>query len=313
MDLVLFKKKFRAWWEGYDFHPDGEDIHVMSSEGGVSSSEAYEPGQPSDPSKETEKNGRDGKPIWTATRVEVAQRLWGDGYVGPGDAEFILTLVKPLGLDPSMSLLNIGAGLGGEARDIVDEFDTWVTCFEESKLLVEHGNQLSKVAGMGKKAELILFDCEDFSVNKKYDAVFSKEIFFRVEDKGKLFDDLEACLKDKGQLVFTDFALEEGAEETGDMLKWSATERTEPHLWTVAQMTDEMSQRNLQVRTNEDFTEEYKEKIIYALSEFTKFCENVDFDNETKIAVMAELDLWGKRLSVLGKGVQLIRYYVRKL
>src|SRR5476651_2050232 len=49
-------------------------------------------------------------------RMTVAQWLWGDGFVMPGNAEFILDTVKPVGLNPAMSMLDISAGLGGAAR-----------------------------------------------------------------------------------------------------------------------------------------------------------------------------------------------------
>lgn len=305
MELQGFKKKFHAWWEGYELPPSDNAVQNQD--------ETSLTDKEKEAKASGEKLGRNGKPVWTATRVEVAQRLWGEGYIGPGGEEHIKTLVKPLGLDPSMSVLNIGAGLGGEARDIVSEFDTWVTCFEESKILVKMGNDLSKQYGMAKKAELTEFNYEDFSVNKKYDAVFSKETFYKIHDKGRLIDNIESCLKDKGQLVFTDYVRDEGVPESKDMIQWAATEKVEPLLWTVEQMTEEMSQRNLEVRTNEDFTEFYQKKILYALNEFTKFCAGVEFDSETKIAVMGELDLWAKRVSILGKGVKIVRFYVRKL
>ena len=41
------------------------------------------------------------------------ERMFGEGFTGPGGADLIRDLVKPLGLDSSMTVLDIGSGLGG--------------------------------------------------------------------------------------------------------------------------------------------------------------------------------------------------------
>src|SRR5947207_639404 len=61
------------------------------------------------------------------SRMTVAQWLWGDGYLMPGGPDFVLELVKPFGLTPAMSTLDLSAGLGGPARAIAQTFGTYVT------------------------------------------------------------------------------------------------------------------------------------------------------------------------------------------
>lgn len=50
---------------------------------------------------------------WTPGRLRFVAALWGEGFIGPGGEEEALRLSKPLGLQSSHSLLNIGAGMGG--------------------------------------------------------------------------------------------------------------------------------------------------------------------------------------------------------
>src|SRR5256885_1949089 len=40
-------------------------------------------------------------------RATVAQWLWGPGYIMPGDEHYVLELVKPFGLTPAMSMLDL--------------------------------------------------------------------------------------------------------------------------------------------------------------------------------------------------------------
>ena len=56
-------------------------------------------------------NSRFGKPLWSATRIGVVEKIWGDGFTSPGGDDYIPELVKPLGLNPAMSVLDLAAGL----------------------------------------------------------------------------------------------------------------------------------------------------------------------------------------------------------
>ena len=60
--------------------------------------------------------GRD--PLWPASRLAVAEQLWGSGYLSPGAGSELLRFASPLGLSASSSLLLLGAGAGGPPQKI---------------------------------------------------------------------------------------------------------------------------------------------------------------------------------------------------
>ena len=64
---------------------------------------------------------------------EVAVRL----AASPGGREHILTMVETFGLDPAMTVLDLGAGLGGATRTMCSKFGVWVTGFEVDEALAE--------------------------------------------------------------------------------------------------------------------------------------------------------------------------------
>ena len=103
---VPFRVKLFAWWRGYD----PADVY---------------PGDPVELEFDTRRRSPDAQvagvaktrktqvPLWTADRIQVVERLWGPGLHTPGGEEHVKTLVKPFGLNPTMTVLDLGAGLQG--------------------------------------------------------------------------------------------------------------------------------------------------------------------------------------------------------
>ena len=87
-------------------------------------------------------------------------------------------MVQIFGLDPAMSVLDLGAGLGGAVRTMCEKLaldGVWVTGFEVDEILVEAGMGLSVKYGMGEKAPVHAFDPATFAHKQaSVDCVFSK-------------------------------------------------------------------------------------------------------------------------------------------
>jgi len=97
-------------------------------------------------------------PVWPSARIGVAEALWGQGFLFPGGGAEVLRLTAPLGLSAASSLLLIGAGSGGPSRCIAAEFGVWVTGYEANKRLVDLANERSERAGMGRRAQVEIWD-----------------------------------------------------------------------------------------------------------------------------------------------------------
>src|SRR5579864_1581873 len=106
-----FRTRFRAWWEGYDLPPRDQPAEALDA--APATAKAARPAPARADSKQPDPNAgaldRHGKPLWSATRIEVAEKLWGEGFIGPGGADYVPDLVKPLGLDKTMSVLDLSA------------------------------------------------------------------------------------------------------------------------------------------------------------------------------------------------------------
>src|SRR5437870_381519 len=113
-----FKLRLYAWWEGYN----AEELLAQLQQPARSAS-----------SREAKSTPLSIPPLapWESPRIRIMQLVWGLGYHRPGGPEHFLSLVKPFGLDPSKSMMEFGAGLGGGARTVAHEYGVWVTGYEE--------------------------------------------------------------------------------------------------------------------------------------------------------------------------------------
>ena len=197
---IPFKVRFGAWWEGRDLQAELEKQRVSEEVAKVVDD------QPAP--KPVEK-----KPeiLWPSQRLRLAQEIWGAGYTSPAGDDYILDLIKPFGINPKQSLLEVGAGLGGASRAIANKFDLWVTAFEAEPLLVKKGIEQATKVGLEKRAALSVFDPEQPDLkNKRYDCILARECFFTVKNKTDALKTLLESIKSRGQVLITDFMLPAG-------------------------------------------------------------------------------------------------------
>jgi hypothetical protein len=68
--------------------------------------------------------------VWDDKRLETAQLIWGKGYCGPGDSEYVTSMSKLLDMTSKMSITVIGVSLGRPSRVLISEFGAWITGYE---------------------------------------------------------------------------------------------------------------------------------------------------------------------------------------
>lgn len=298
-----FKTRLRAWWEGYDLDAFYRQRRSQRGDDHAQRGIGDEPPVPQPGLN------RQGKPLWTATRLQVAEKIWGTDFVSPGATEYLVHLITVLGLNKAMSVIDYSCGLGGVTRLMASKYGAWVLGLEASPLLREEATKRSAKAGLKKQAMIAPFDPEAFGSPKRVDAVFAKEAFFTVHNKNGVFDAVASCLKPGGQLLFTDFCLEDGVQPDQAIAAWCENEPQEPSLWTFNQTLAALEIRNLDVRIREDITNDYKASIQKAIQAFVQHLEKHMLDPETRMNVMEEIELWAHRSKALESGLRCFRFH----
>ena len=217
--------RLRAWWEGYDaeeyFHslkreqtaPKLDTVEAPPHPGAA----AYEPPKP-----------------YTPIRLRSAQMVWGSGFLSPGGSDLVLELVALVGITPAMSVLEIGAGIGGVARTLVQQYGIWIDCHEDSDDCVRVGNDLCKMAGAANRVRLTRYDPGSIELSTgAWDCIVSRETLYRIDDKSRLIDELRKGLKLNGQIVLTDYVLARPSLKSDAVSAWLDAEEGAPQPWSL--------------------------------------------------------------------------------
>ena len=296
-----FRERLKAWWEGYDLSPDDG-----RGGGAVRTGKAGERGA-----------GRVfAEPFvaWSETHLEVLQSIWGPGMIGPSPPEFIRHLVKPLGLNPAMSVLDVGCGLGGSTRVMAETFGAWISGLESEAQLVSAGMAMSEAAGMDKKAPIAIFDpdvCEPKA--RTYDCVVSFGYLYRVKDKLRLIEALDIALKNGGQMLMTDFVLTKAGAMDDPVQAWLEGEPEEVEPWSVAQYSRALTERGLEVRITEDISETVRKRVVGSWADHMAKVGQEAGDPRTAETLVREVELWTRRVKALQEGnLRVYRIYALK-
>jgi cyclopropane fatty-acyl-phospholipid synthase-like methyltransferase len=293
-----FKTRFKAWWEGYDLNDLAPPEAAEPVLGPVP---AAEPAAPVPPLEQP--------------HIKIAQYIWGESLTGPGGVAAILKLVKPFALDPSMTVMDFGSGLGGGTRGVSEEFGLWVNGFEPDPVMAAGGQELSIKKG-AKKAEIKHCVLKDFQPKPaSYDCIYSSEALFALPDKEKLLAIFERSLKARGQIALTDFVRTPGTKADDPRLADFVTrDGAKGHFWLGEDYLSKMKALKFDVRVDEDLTASYRSSIIEAWVNFTQDTAVAASARAHPDELVAEVALWSKRVAALDSGaLQLRRYYAIKM
>jgi len=285
--------RLRAWWEGYEF--------VVKA--------------PTPIAKEPERSGPIEIPSingWPPPRLEVVQKLFGEGMIAPAEAETMVKMINPLGLNEKMTVVELGAALGGLARLVATETGAYVTGFEPDATLAKAGMELSVKHGLSKKATIKQAEATVLDVRpKSVDAILAKEAFLTVADKPALFGAIRKALKPGGQLMLSDLML---AGDTGGpaVEAWAAKEPIKPYLLPITAIRTILEGLGLVVSIVEDVTAEYRAAAISAFSNIADRMTSGEISERMCPWAICEGELWSGRLALLASGeAKMVRLYAR--
>lgn len=282
--------RLKSWWQGVELREREEEAPPPAAKSDAAESSI---------SIDQEAMQRLKEP-WQPERLAMAQRIWGEGFVTPGGPEYVEYMVKPFGLTNESVVLDIGAALGGPARLMAKEFDSWVTGLESDPRLAQEGMALSTKAGLAKKAVIEHFEPGQLSIREsKYHCIFSKEALYRIGNQEELLPRIQKGLKPRGQLLFSDFVLAEPDTTNKALEAWSAVHSPAPEFWTKADYVSRLEALNFDVRVDEDITDRLRSEILKGCMAFVDSAAKADLSRVDKVAITAELEYWARCVAAL--------------
>lgn len=306
-ERLPFRLRLKAWWEGYD------PAELAARLARAAPAPMPEPAPPATPAGIAAPAPAAHDP-WTAARTEIAQFIWGEGYCGPGGPGQIVGMCKLLALSEEMSLLEIGAGLGGPARALAEQFGTWVTGYEASAELAARAEDLSVRAGLARKAVVHAYDpaaVADFE--RSFDRALAKEALVHIEDKARLLGLIEERLKASGLFLITDYVLGEDGEADADAVaQWRAEEAVRQPFYpvTAESLTALVKQAGFAVRVDEDITGTYRDLIAAAWKGADRAAAELAARDDAAAllhTLLTEGEVWARRVHMMDAGALKVR------
>jgi SAM-dependent methyltransferase len=286
---------------------DGPSLEEPSPRAGAFSRPRVNPGQRIDlkglpPAEVVAAQLAPREPVPPLDLVTIRQWLWGRGFYLPGDLRHVLQLVQPLALMPSMTLLDVAAGLGGAARAIAQEYGVSVTAIERDEELARRSAAIA--AGMAKPAAVKVFDPEGFELRVgTFDRVLAREATYMVDDKERFLRVLSLGLRPEGRLLMTDFVVEPSLAERPALDAWSALQPRRPRLWGLRQYSDCLRGLGLDLRLPEDMTLAYKAQIISGWDNLLQTVDLRSLPRDHRSVVLAEAERWMNTISAFDAGI----------
>ena len=235
--------------------------------------------------------------------LAIRQWLWGPGFHIPGDAEYVLNLVKPFAANPATGLLDVAAGLGGLARLMAEEFGAYVSGLERDPELVRRGMEMSVAAGKSKQAAIYPMDPEAFELKPgSFDCIIGRDATYMVRDKERFLRVLILGLKPEGKLLLTDYVVEPSQAQRPELAAWAALQPYKPTLWNLQQYVDCLKSLGCDDRGAVDITAEVKAQIILGWYKLLQTVAIKQLPRPHQLALLDEAERWVKTIVTLDSG-----------
>ena len=300
-----FGERFRAWWDGYELEAKPNALSdkpiVADNDGDVADEVSNEIS-----SENSTESGRyppvDRSSAWPATRQEIAQRVWGEGFVVPGDPASATTVVQAFGLDSSANMLEIGSGVGGGTRAIATQFGAYVAGFDIEPELCATATDQAKVHSLDQKAAVRLLYVDKFEFKSEfYAGVLIHDTLYRIPDKKSFFQKVIASIKPGGHMVISDLFFADDAA-TSEMDRWRDGERSEAYGWQIEEAQEILSKMSVEIRITADESDTYCTKIRETWQNFVQNVDENPLPDELVLPMIDEAEFWARRVAAMQSG-----------
>lgn len=290
------RRRLHAWWEGIDLPPDADN----DQPGRLGEPLLLDTKAPSE--RDFPESAAERAKLWPIRRIEAAELIWGEDALLPGGADYSVTLAKPLGLTAALSLLDLTGGLGGSTRALAQAFGVWVTGLERDGDLAREAHARSTQAKLEKKAPVREFDPDNLELKRQaFDCIFARELFYTIADKKRLLMALQSGLKDRGQLLFTDYVL--GPQPQGaSFRKWADGERLPCYPVALELLQSLLESLHFDCRIAADDSDTYRTYVMAAWTRIAEELESGRIPRHLLSRVVEEAERWARFVDVLNEG-----------
>jgi ubiquinone/menaquinone biosynthesis C-methylase UbiE len=204
-------------------------------------------------------------------------------------------------------MLEVGAGMCGGSRAVVEKFGTYVTALERDTDLVEIGRAQNVAAGCDDKITLDPLVPSSLGLKKEYfEAALARDALFTIENQQEVLTEIIRSLKPEGQIMLTDLFFD--ADDDDDALAaWRSAEPEPVHPWTIDAVKDIFAGANVLTRIAADETAAYRTMALATWDDFQYKVKQGTVPAELMDTMLREAEVWTRRMAAMDGGA--LRYY----
>ena len=288
-DGPSFGERFRAWWDGYELEPPkAKRVEAPEDDVAPAEQDRFAPLDRSSP--------------WPDSRQAIAQLVWGEGFVGPGDPGSAIDTVQAFGLDSSASMLEIGAGTGGGTRAVASQFGANVSGFDLEPELAAEATIQAEVHGLDLKAAVHPLDPDNTEFKPRVHAgAVIRETLYRIADKRAFLAKVVDSLKPGGHLVIIDLFFADDTD-TSEMDRWRDGERSEAYGCEIDEAREILAKLSVDVRTCTDESASYSADNVDSWKNFVRYAEEDPLPDDLVLTMVDEAEFWSRRMTAIQSG-----------
>jgi hypothetical protein len=249
---------------------------------------------------------------WPAARIAAVEALWGAGFIMPGGGPETVRLAKPLGLTSSMTLLLLGAGLGGPAHAISDGFGSWVASFEADPELCAAAASRRAALDQRNRITIERWDRGQPAFRKR-SANFALSLeALRGTPPEPLLQSLAGALRPQGQIVLTELVCDAAPNDRDrEFAAWCRLENRLPEMPTQSDVTGALQRLRFDVRIVEDMSDRHITQTLGGWREAVRaMAAGPRPAAHTAAAFVTEAELWLLRIRLMRRlSVKLMRWH----
>ncbi len=143
--------------------------------------------------------------VWGGEDIHVG--LYEDGLsISDASKKTVHTMATMLSnLGPDSRVLDVGAGYGGAARQVVRNFGPHFTCLNLSEVENKRNEQKNEEQNLADKIDVVQGDFENLPFeDNSFDFIWSEDAILHSGNKPKVFEEISRVLKPGGEFIFTD-------------------------------------------------------------------------------------------------------------
>ncbi|MFP5022730.1 methyltransferase domain-containing protein [Pseudonocardia phyllosphaerae] len=153
--------------------------------------------------------------VWGGEDIHVGLYETPQEEIAAASRRTVARMAEIAGIGPDTTVLDLGAGYGGAARQIAKATGATVHCVNLSPVENERNTRLTSEQGLSDKVDVVTASFEDVPVDDaSVDVVWSQDAFLHSGNRDAVLDEIARVLKPGGQVVFTDPMAADGLDQS---------------------------------------------------------------------------------------------------